>query len=166
MKVKNFNYALALNTPLKIHPRLWETRWAAMMRPQRGEIVRQNKGFSDIESAKFHTRTQPQKQNKKKKKNQLSSYYIMDKVTFQYKYFKGGGRRFTASADSLLHNEQLAALCSAEPGNMSADWTAAQTCVDQKRELHGWVWKCCRTAPSARQSGWTVKQLQRVPSLE
>lgn len=64
----------------------------------------------------------------------------MDKVTFQYKYFKGGGRRFAASADSLLHNEQLAALCSAEPGNMSADWTAAQTCVDQKRELHGCVW--------------------------
>lgn len=94
------------------------------------------------------------------KKNQLSSYYIMDIVTFQYKYFKGGGRRFAASADSLLHNEQLAALCSAEPGNMSADWTAAQTRVDQKRELHGCVWKCCRTSPSARQSGWTVKQLQ------
>lgn len=98
----------------------------------------------------------------------------MDKVTFEYKYFKGGGRRFAASADSLLHNEQLAALCSAEPGNMSADWTAAQTCVDQKRELQGCVWKRCRTAPSARQSGWTVKQSQThrtsqsrgVPSLE
>lgn len=59
---------LALNTPLEIHPRLRETRWAAMMRPQRGEIVSQNKGFSDIESAKFHTQHTATKQNKRKKK--------------------------------------------------------------------------------------------------
>lgn len=88
-----------------------------MMRPQRGEIVRRNKGFSDIESAKLHKQTSPEN---KKKKTQLSSYYIIHKVTFQYESFKGGGgRRFAASADSLLHNEQLAALCSAEPGNVS-----------------------------------------------
>lgn len=52
---------------------------------------------------------------RRKEKNQLSSYYIIIvKVTFQCKYFKGGGRRSPASADSLLHNEQLAALCSAK----------------------------------------------------